>query len=73
MCCFRLRPNAEALRQAMMNATLERLSRRRSQRYFWTQGWQEGEQEASEDIRAGKVHKFSSADDAIAWLRSSED
>lgn len=57
----------------MMNATLERLSRRRSQRYFWTQGWQEGEQEASEDIRAGKVHKFSSADDAIAWLRSSED
>jgi len=29
-----------------------------SQAYFWTKRWQEGEVKASEDIKAGRVHRY---------------
>ena len=32
--------------------------------------WEEEEAKADEDIKMGRVHKFSSAEDAIKWLRS---
>jgi hypothetical protein len=42
------------------------------QAYFWTSEWQEGEREADEDIRAGRVKRFSTAEEAIAYLRTGE-
>jgi AbrB family looped-hinge helix DNA binding protein len=41
-----------------------------SQAYFWTEEWQKGEREADEDIRAGRVKTFYSADEAIKYLKS---
>ncbi|MBI4304145.1 MAG: AbrB/MazE/SpoVT family DNA-binding domain-containing protein [Chloroflexi bacterium] len=38
------------------------------QAWFWTRRWQEGEREAEEDIRAGRIHRFDSASEAIAFL-----
>lgn len=38
------------------------------QAYYWTDKWQAGERAASEDIKHGRTHEFSSAEDAIAWL-----
>lgn len=29
-----------------------------SQAYFWTKRWQEGEKKASEDAKAGRVHRY---------------
>jgi len=40
----------------------------KEQAWFWTKRWQEGEREAEEDIRAGRVHSFDSAKEAIAFL-----
>ena len=40
-----------------------------SQAYFWTKRWQEGEREAEEDIRAGRVHSFKDAEEAVNFLR----
>jgi AbrB family looped-hinge helix DNA binding protein len=40
----------------------------KEQAWFWTRRWQEGEREAEEDIRAGRVHSFDSARDAVAFL-----
>ena len=40
----------------------------KEQAWFWTRRWQEGEREAEEDIRAGRVHNFDSAREAIAFL-----
>lgn len=40
----------------------------RSQAYFWSKGWQEAEREASEDIRAGRVKAFDSAEELIEDL-----
>jgi hypothetical protein len=39
-----------------------------SQAYFWTRRWQEGEREADEDIKAGRVKAFDSADELIKEL-----
>ena len=41
----------------------------KEQAWFWTKRWQEGEREAEEDIRAGRVHRFDTAKEAIAFLR----
>ena len=41
-----------------------------SQAYFWTEEWQEGEREADEDIKAGRVKRFTSAAEAIKYLES---
>jgi AbrB family looped-hinge helix DNA binding protein len=41
----------------------------KEQAWFWTKRWQEGEREAEEDIRAGRIHSFESAKEAIAFLR----
>jgi AbrB family looped-hinge helix DNA binding protein len=41
----------------------------KSQSYFWTKEWQEGEQEADADIKAGRVKKFSSAEELIKDLK----
>jgi len=40
----------------------------KEQAWFWTKRWQEGEREAEEDIRAGRVHSFDSAKEAVAFL-----
>ena len=40
----------------------------KEQAWFWTRRWQEGEREADEDIRAGRVHRFDNARDAVAFL-----
>jgi hypothetical protein len=41
-----------------------------NQAWFWTERWQQGEKEAEEDIRAGRVHNFPDAKEAIAHLHS---
>lgn len=38
------------------------------QAWFWTEEWQRGEREASEDIAAGRVTRFGSADELLASL-----
>lgn len=40
-----------------------------TQAYFWTERWQEGEREAEEDIRAGRVHSFKNAEEAVTFLQ----
>ena len=40
----------------------------KSQAYFWTRKWQEGEREADEDIKAGRVKTFDTADELIKDL-----
>jgi AbrB family looped-hinge helix DNA binding protein len=39
-----------------------------SQAYFWSEAWQRGERKADEDIKAGRVKKFRSADEALTHL-----
>lgn len=36
--------------------------------WFWTKRWQEGEKEADEDIKAGRVIKFETVEEAVAYL-----
>jgi hypothetical protein len=43
------------------------------QKYFWTKEWQQGEREADEDIKAGRVKKFTNVNDLFADLDSDED
>ena len=40
----------------------------KDQAWFWSRRWQEGEREAEADISAGRVHSFSDANQAIAFL-----
>jgi len=40
----------------------------KSQAYFWTKEWQEAEKEASEDIKAGRVKTFDTAEELIRDL-----
>jgi len=40
----------------------------KEQAWFWTRRRQEGEREAEEDIRAERIHRFDSAEEAIAFL-----
>ena len=40
----------------------------KSQAYFWTKEWQEAEKEASEDIKAGRIKTFESAEKLIEDL-----
>ena len=40
----------------------------KSQAYFWTKKWQEAEREADEDIKAGRVRAFDSAEELIKDL-----
>ena len=40
----------------------------KNQAYFWTKEWQEAEKEASEDIKAGRVKTFDSAEELIKEL-----
>jgi len=40
-----------------------------SQAYFWTEEWQAAERKADEDIRAGRVKRFSSAAEAVEYLK----
>ncbi len=40
----------------------------KDQAWFWTKRWQEGERQAEEDIRAGRVHSFANAEEAITYL-----
>ena len=41
-----------------------------TQSYFWTPEWQQGEKEADEDIKAGRILRFSSAKALIKYLNS---
>ena len=45
----------------------------KEQAWFWTERWQRGEKEAEENIRTGRVQKFSDADDAIDFLHKQSD
>ncbi len=40
----------------------------KSQAYFWTKKWQEGEKAADEDIKAGRVKVFNSAEELVKDL-----
>jgi len=40
----------------------------KSQAFFWTKKWQEEEKEADEDIKAGRVKVFNSAEELIKDL-----
>jgi AbrB family looped-hinge helix DNA binding protein len=40
----------------------------KSQAWFWSKAWQAAEREAEADIQAGRVHEFSNAEAAIAFL-----
>ena len=40
----------------------------KSQAYFWTKEWQQAEREASEDIKAGRVKTFDTAEELIKDL-----
>ncbi len=40
----------------------------KSQAYFWTGKWQEGEKAADEDIKAGRVKVFDSAEELFKDL-----
>ena len=40
----------------------------KGQAYFWTKRWQEGEREADDDIKAGQVRTFESAEELIKDL-----
>ena len=40
----------------------------KDQAYFWSRGWQEAEREAEEDVRAGRVKEFASAEELIRDL-----
>jgi AbrB family looped-hinge helix DNA binding protein len=40
----------------------------KNQAYFWTKKWQEGEKEADEDIKAGRVKVFDSAEELVKDL-----
>ena len=40
----------------------------KEQAWFWTNRWQQGEKEAEEDMRAGRVHDFPDAKNAVAFL-----
>ena len=39
-----------------------------SQAYYWTPAWQKAEAEAELHIASGRVMRFGSIDEAIAWL-----
>ncbi|HLC29713.1 MAG TPA: AbrB/MazE/SpoVT family DNA-binding domain-containing protein [Dehalococcoidia bacterium] len=41
----------------------------KEQAWYWTKRWQEGERQAEEDIRAGRVHSFKNAEEAVTFLR----
>lgn len=41
-----------------------------SQAYFWTEEWQKGERKADEDIKARRVKKFKSMDEAVKYLEN---
>ena len=43
------------------------------QRWFWTQRWQAMEREADDDLAAGRVHRFGSAEEMDAWLDAQAD
>lgn len=43
------------------------------QEYFWSKDWQEAESEANEDIKSGRVKRFSNTKEAIDYLHSEED
>jgi bifunctional DNA-binding transcriptional regulator/antitoxin component of YhaV-PrlF toxin-antitoxin module len=40
----------------------------KSQSYFWTKKWQESEKKADEDIAAGRVKSFNSAEELLKDL-----
>lgn len=40
----------------------------RSQAWFWSEAWQAAEREAEADIQTGRVHEFSNAGEAVAFL-----
>jgi hypothetical protein len=43
------------------------------QKYFWTKEWQQGEHEADEDIKVGRVKKFTNVNDLFADLDNDEE
>lgn len=48
------------------------LRRRESQAYYWTARWQADEREAAAELGRGEGRRFTSPDDAIAWLKDQE-
>ncbi len=51
-----------------MAEMIRKTRRLKSQAYFWTKEWQEGEKQADEDIKAGRVKTFATAEELIKYL-----
>jgi len=47
----------------MIIRKINRKKKLKSQAYFWTKEWQEGEKKADEDIKAGQVKTFNTAEE----------
>lgn len=56
------------VRNAEIVLRLKKLSDK-DQNWFWTERWQQGERAAEEDIRAGRVQRFSDPREATAFLK----
>ena len=56
----------QAPRSTFINNVLSKV-RVETQQIF---SWEKEEAESDEDIKTGRVHKFSSVEDAIKWLKS---
>ncbi len=41
----------------------------KDQAWFWTERWQQGEKAAEEDIRAGRMNRFSDSKEAVSFIR----
>jgi AbrB family looped-hinge helix DNA binding protein len=41
----------------------------KDQAWFWTARWQQGENAAEDDIKAGRVQKFSDSKEAVSFLK----
>lgn len=44
-----------------------------NQAYFWTEEWQQAEAESTAEIAAGKGITFTNAEEAVLWLKRSDE
>jgi AbrB family looped-hinge helix DNA binding protein len=41
----------------------------KNQTWFWTERWQQGEKAAEDDIRAGRLQRFSDSKEAVSFIK----